>query len=238
MKPTIREGWIDNRGVRLHYIESNPEVPLSLLPLIYIHGAYGTAEGFLPEMEALSPRRCVAVSLRGRGKSDAPETGYTFHHHISDIEALVNHLGLRRFCLMGWSVGVAYSIGYASHHPKSVAGLILLDYPARHPAFPPQWADRVLSDPSLDWKPQTVYAIQRKSAEVPLWDDLGKVQCPVLVIGGGQPEALLKPEHIEKYRKHLPSAQIVVFNDSGHNVLKPDYDRFIRTLTAFLEKID
>ncbi len=65
-----------------------------------------------------------------------------------------------------------------------------------------------------------------------------KIRCPVLVIGGGQPEALLKPEHVEKYRTHLPKGEIVVFNDSGHNVSKPDYDHFIRTLTAFLEKID
>ncbi len=238
MKPTIREDWVDNLGVRLHYIESNPDTPPTLSPLVYIHGAYGMAEKFLPEMEALSPRRCIALSLRGRGKSDAPETGYAFAHHISDIEALVNHLGLRRFCLMGWSVGVAYSIGYASHHPGSVAGLVLLDYPARHPAFPPQWADRVLSDPSLDWKPDVVHAIQRESAEVPLWNDLSKIRCPVLVVGGGQREALLKPEHIEKYRQHLPSTEIVVFKDSAHDVSKPDYDRFIRTLTRFLEKID
>lgn len=234
----VAEGWLDNRGVRLHYIESNRNAPASIPPLVYIHGAYGTAEGFLPEMEALSPRRCVAVSLRGRGKSEAPETGYSFDHHVSDIEALVNHLGLDRFCLMGWSVGVAYSIGYASRHPGSMAGLILLDYPARHPAFPPQWADRVLSDRSLDWKPHAVHAIQRESIETLLWDDLAMVPCPILVIGGGQPESLLKPEHIKKYRQHLPSAEIVVFKDSGHNVSKPDYQRFIRTLTAFLEKIE
>ncbi len=119
-----------------------------------------------------------------------------------------------------------------------MAGLILLDYPARHPAFPPQWAIRILSDPALDWKPHAVHALQRESAEVPLWDELRKIQRPVLVIGGGQPEALLKPDHIEKYRERLPSAEVVVFIDSGHDVSKPDYDRFIRTLTGFLEKID
>lgn len=236
--PDVVEGWLDNRGVRLHYIESKRDALQAYRPLVYIHGAYGKAEGFLSEMEALSPRRCVAVSLRGRGKSEAPETGYTLDHHISDIAAFVKHLGLGRFCLMGWSVGVAYSIGYASRHPGSVAGLILLDYPARHPAFPPQWADRVLSDRSLDWKPHAVHAIQRESVETPLWDDLARVPCPVLVIGGGQPGSLLKPEHIEKYRQHLPSVEIVIFDNSGHDVSKPDYNRFIRTLTAFLDKTD
>ncbi len=238
MKQTIVEGWVNNLGVRLHYIDSNPEAVPALSPLVYIHGAYGTAEGFLPEMQALSPRRCVAVSLRGRGKSDAPEAGYSFAHHISDIEALVDHLGLARFCLMGWSVGVAYSIGYASHHPETLSGLILLDYPARHPAFKPEWADRGLSDHSYDWKPHAVRAIQQESTEVPLWEDLHKIPCPVLVIGGGQPEGLLKPEHVEMYRTHLPNGEIVIFDDSGHNVSKPDHDRFIRVLTTFLERID
>ncbi len=238
MKQSIVEGWVNNRGVRLHYVDSNPDTVPALSPLVYIHGAYGTAEGFLPEMEALSPRRCVAVSLRGRGKSDAPEAGYSFAHHISDIEALVGHLGLARFCLMGWSVGVAYSIGYASHHPETVGGLILLDYPARHSAFKPEWADRALSDSSNNWKPHAIRAIQQESAEVPLWDELHKIRCPVLIIGGGQTEALLKPDHIDLYRKHLPNSEIVVFNDSGHNPSKPDYDKFIRTLSMFLEKSD
>jgi pimeloyl-ACP methyl ester carboxylesterase len=90
----------------------------------------------------------------------------------------------------------------------------------------------------MDWKPHVVRAIQRESAEVPLWDDLTKVQCPVMVIGGEQPEALLKPEHIERYHQYLPPAEIIIFKDSGHNVSQPDYQRFIRTLSAFLEKID
>ncbi len=201
MNPTIVEGWVNNLGVRLHYIDSSPDASTALCPLVYIHGAYGTAEGFLPEMQTLSPRRCVAVSLRGRGKSDAPEAGYSFAHHISDIEALVGHLGLARFCLMGWSVGVAYSVGYASQHSETLGGLILLDYPARHPAFKPDWAVRGLSDPSYDWKPHAVRAIQQESTEVPLWDDLHKIRCPVLVIGGGQSEALLRPEHVEKYNR-------------------------------------
>jgi pimeloyl-ACP methyl ester carboxylesterase len=234
----VEEGWANNHAVRLHYVQANSD-SFSGLPLIYIHGAYGTAEDFVHEMETLSPRRCIALSLRSRGKSDAPETGYSFDDHVADIEALVNHLGIRRFCIMAWSVGVAYSIGYASRHSGSVASLILLDYPARYRAFTSQWVERVLSNPSLsDWKPHAVRAIQRESNDVPLWEKLGRIKSPLLVIGGGQPEALLKPEDVEKYHKHAPKAEIIVFNDSGHDVSKPDYDRFIRTITIFLEEVD
>ncbi|HYY90761.1 MAG TPA: alpha/beta hydrolase [Candidatus Dormibacteraeota bacterium] len=91
----IREGFAKNGTVRLHYTESSPDTSSTLTPLVYIHGAYGSTEGFLPEMKALAPRRCVSLRLRGRGQSDIPESGYTFNDNVSDIESLVDHLGLR-----------------------------------------------------------------------------------------------------------------------------------------------
>ena len=234
----IREEWADNRGVRLHYLDSNQDTTPALLPLVYIHGAWGAAENFLPEMKALAPRRCISVALRGRGKSDAPETGYSFDDNVSDVEAIVDHAGLKNFCLMGWSIEVTYSISYASLHQKSVAGLILLDYPARYPKWPAGWAERLISDPSIAGNPDTLRGLrglERESSEVLLRDSLSEIKCSVLVIGGRHPDALLKPEHIDNYRQYLPNVQVVVFGDSGHNVSEPDFDRFIQTLESFLE---
>ncbi len=115
----IREGWAENGSVRLHYVESNWDAPSTLNPIVYAHSAFGTAEDFIPEMKALSPRRCVAVSLRGRGNSDAPETGYSFDQNVSDFETIVNHLNLMNLCVMAWSVGVTYSLAYAARHPET-----------------------------------------------------------------------------------------------------------------------
>lgn len=237
----IHEGWVENGGVRLHYIESRSDTPSTLIPVVYVHGAYGTAEGFLPEMKAFAPRRCVSLSLRGRGKSSSPEAGYSFNHNVSDIQAVVSKLGLKKFCLMAWSIGVTYSIGYVYRNLGLVSGLILLDYPARHPKLGAGWAERVSSDPSIGKDPGRMTGLrglERESVEVVLWDSLDRIKCPVLVIGGGQPDALLKPEHIEKYRQHLPGVEIVVYEDSGHNVSQPNYDRFIGTVKAFLDRLD
>ncbi len=237
----VREGWVENGAIRLHYIDSGSHAPSALLPAVYIPGATGTAEGFLPEMEALAPRRCISISLRGRGKSNSPETGYSFDHNVSDIETIVAKLGLKRFCLMAWSIGVTYSIAYAFRNPSPVSGLILLDYAAHHPKWPPRWAERASSDPSVGKDPQRMRGLrglERESAEVVLWSSLDRIKCPVLVVGGGQPDALLKPEHIEKYQQHLPDVEIVVFEDSGHNVSQPNYDRFIGTVKSFLDRLD
>jgi len=239
--PLIREGYAKNGTVRLHYTESAPDTPSRLTPLVYIHGAYGSTEGFLPEMEALAPRRCISVRLRGRGQSDIPESGYTFNDNVSDIEALVDHLRLTNFCLMGWSMGVPYSIGFASRHPEKLSGLILLDYQARHPKYSAGWAERWASDPSIMDRPDRITALrglEKESSEVLLWENLDRIDCPVLVIGGGQPDALLKREHVDKYHQHLPNLEVIIFSDSGHNVSQPDFGRFITALRAFLGRID
>ncbi len=235
------EGWVDNGGVRIHYLESGKHSPSKLVPVVYVHSAFGTAEGFLPEMKALWPRRSVSFSLRGRGKSDAPQAGYSFSQNVSDIDTVVGLLGLKHFCLMGWSIGVTYAIAYASRRPDLVAGLILLDYPARHPKWPSGWADRWLTEPSIRESPDRIRGLrglEQESEEVVLWNDLAKILCPVLVIGGGRPDALLKSEHAEKYRQQLGKVEVVVFPDSGHNVSEPDYDRFVGKVKTFLETLD
>ena len=81
-KFSFREEWLKNGSVRLHYVESGWDSPTNLTPVVYVHSGFGTAEVFIPEMKALSPRRCVSCSLRGRGNSDAPETGYSFDDNV------------------------------------------------------------------------------------------------------------------------------------------------------------
>jgi len=129
---SFREGWCKNGNVRLHYVESGWNSSSDLTPVVYTHTGFGTAEVFIPEMKALSPRRCVACSLRGRGNSDAPERGYSFDENVSDLDAAVNHLAIDRICVMGWSLGVTYSIAYAAQHPELVSGLVLLDLSLIH----------------------------------------------------------------------------------------------------------
>jgi pimeloyl-ACP methyl ester carboxylesterase len=68
----ISDCWADNRGVRLHYLDSGRETSGGLVPVVFIPGAMGTAELYRHEIQSLAPRRRVAMSLRGCGKSEAP----------------------------------------------------------------------------------------------------------------------------------------------------------------------
>ena len=247
LKP--REGWAlnPNGNVRIHYIDSNPDPSLKLTPLVYVPGALNSADGLLPEMEELAPRRCVSMALRGRGRSEAPKSGYTFQDNVSDVEAVVDTLRLKGFCLMGWSLGVPHAIRYATRHLDKVEGLILLDYPAKYPRYKTDWAEGVLSNPTFrTLSPEhAVRSIQSDSEETLLWDELERIAAPVLVVGGGIPGSkenpggsLLKQEHIDLYEENLRDVQISVFEDSGHNVSQPNFERFVEVVRDFLERLD
>jgi pimeloyl-ACP methyl ester carboxylesterase len=69
----------------------------------------------------------------------------TFEALVSDLEAVVDALGLERFPLFGLSQGAAVSIEYAARHPHRVSHLILLGgYSCgwRHRADPDDAAER------------------------------------------------------------------------------------------------
>lgn len=93
------------------------------------------------------------MTLRGRGKSGLPKGGYTLEEHISDIHAVIKHLALKEFILMGYSRGVSYTIGYAIKNTNLLKGLIIGDYPAIHTQLPPGWVDFYSSLPPWRGKP-------------------------------------------------------------------------------------
>jgi pimeloyl-ACP methyl ester carboxylesterase len=232
----VRDCWAQNGGIRLHYLESNATSSGIFTPLVLVPGALQAADVYLREMESLAPRRCVSISLRGRGKSDTPETGYKLEDHVADIEAVIKDSGLVGFCLMAYSMGVPYAVEYASRHPVPLKGLILGDYRAHYPAMGPKWVDYEMSFPGTKLK--AAQGMQRESADLPLWDCLSRIECPTLIMRGGASDSLLPEEEARKYLQQLRTAQVVLFKDSGHDLTKPDYEAYINTLKAFLAEID
>jgi class 3 adenylate cyclase/pimeloyl-ACP methyl ester carboxylesterase len=67
----------------------------------------------------------VRYDARGNGLSDWDVPGITLDVWVSDMEAVADAAGLRRFPLVGFSQGCAVSIAYAVRHPERVSHLIL-----------------------------------------------------------------------------------------------------------------
>jgi pimeloyl-ACP methyl ester carboxylesterase len=223
---TLLGRFAKKNNVSIHYLEST-DYTSELTPLVYVPGALGFAEQFEDEIKVLSPRRCISLSLRGRGKSDAPLTGYTLEEHVTDIESVIKNSGIQEYCLMAYSMGVPYAIKFASEHSVQIKGLILCDYQARYPSIPESWIEGVLSRGYIsEERHHVVKGIQQDSKEVYLWDELKKITCPVLIIKGGTEQSLLKDDATEIYKNQLKNVEIVEFTDSGHELWIPDYGRF------------
>lgn len=233
----IEDRWGKRDGVELHYVVQRGS--LGLVPLVYVPGSLGRAAEFREEMERLAPRATLAVDKRGVfGGEAAPEDGYAFEDRVADLEAVLVDEDLGPACVMAFSLGVPIALGYAVRHPAQVQGLILLDYPARYPARDDAWLERALPFARERGIPERVVrAIYRDSAPVDLWGELGTLTCPVLLVAGGLSPSVSVAD-LQRYRDALPGLQVQVFEDAGHKVFRPDYERFMRLVERFLAELD
>lgn len=233
----IEDRWGKRGEVELHYLVQRGTA--DLVPLVYVPGSLGKAEEFRAEMERLARRATLAVDKRGVFEGeDAPQHGYAFEDRVTDLEAVLADAGLGPACLMAFSLGVPVALGYAARHPDDVRGLILLDYPARYPTHDDAWLERALPFARDRGIPERVVrAIHRDSSPVELWGAVGALRCPVLLVVGGKSPGVSAEER-ERYRDALPDLRIEVFEDAGHEVFRPDYERFMRLIERFLAELD
>ena len=98
-------------------------------PVVLLHGLRGFSGTWRPLAAALSDRyRLIAFDQRGRGETDwDPQHNYYTDAYLADLEAIVDQLDLRRFVLLGHSLGGTTSYVYADRHPERLLGLIVED---------------------------------------------------------------------------------------------------------------
>lgn len=120
------EGWFTSDGLNLRFVEwGSPEKPA----IVMLHGLRSYAHTWEPvALPLLDHWRIVALDQRGRGRSDwDPKGDYYTEDYVRDLEALADHLALRRFVLLGHSMGGANAFVYAARHSDRVAALVVED---------------------------------------------------------------------------------------------------------------
>lgn len=234
--------FVDNDGVRLHALDNRrTDGPLS--PVLAIPGMGEHADEYSWLLDALGDRRVVVVDVRGRGRSDVPESGYTWEHHIGDLRAVVAALAIDRPVIVAFSRGSSYGLGYALTYPSEVRGLVVGDYFARHVGLPPEIAEQQLQSKvrgtviAERMSEHAVRQVVAESREVPLWDRLVDLRCPVLLIRGGRKGALVGEELAAQWRASLPSVQIELLTDAGHDLWSRDVDAYLAVLLPFLHRL-
>jgi len=111
-------------GVRLWFTDTGGNGE----PVVLMHAITGTSESWAAQLDAFSKAgyRVIAFDRRGWGRSVAdPATGPQPGHASDDLDALVDHLRLARFHLVGVAGGGFVALDYAAWHPERLSSLIV-----------------------------------------------------------------------------------------------------------------
>lgn len=112
------------RGVRLHYLDFGGTGP----SVLFLAGLGNTAHAFDDFAPSLTDKfHVVALTRRGFGESDHPESGYDTPRLVEDIRVAIDSLHLGRVILIGHSIAGEEITRFAGEHPGQVDKLVYLD---------------------------------------------------------------------------------------------------------------
>src|SRR5881296_2976604 len=122
----------DVNGVSLYYQTDGTGRPLVLL-----HGGLGSGEMFGPILPALTQRHQVIMpDLQGHGRTADIDRPIDVRLMADDIAALIDHLGLEKPDLVGYSLGGGVAFFTAVKHPQKVGKLVMAAANIRRDAIP------------------------------------------------------------------------------------------------------
>ncbi len=114
---------IVSKDVQLHVSDSRA----GDTALVFQHHWGGSSHSWSEVIARLRNRfRCVAIDARGAGASHAAATGYSTENHAGDALNVIKLLGLKRYILVGHSMGGKASQLLASKRPEGLLGLVLV----------------------------------------------------------------------------------------------------------------
>ncbi|HEX7269933.1 MAG TPA: alpha/beta hydrolase [Streptosporangiaceae bacterium] len=121
-------------GINLYY-----ETHGAGRPLILLHGGLGSGEMFGPILPALAERhQVIAVDLQGHGRTADIDRPIDIRLMADDIAALIDHLGLDKPDLVGYSLGGGVALQTAVKYPAKVRRLVAAAANIRRDAIYPE----------------------------------------------------------------------------------------------------
>jgi pimeloyl-ACP methyl ester carboxylesterase len=94
-------------------------------PLILLHGGLGSGEMFGPVLPALAARhQVIAVDLQGHGRTADIDRPLDPWFMADDVAALIDHLGLDKPDVVGYSLGGGVALRTAAKYPAKVGRVV------------------------------------------------------------------------------------------------------------------
>jgi pimeloyl-ACP methyl ester carboxylesterase len=253
-------GFFNSDGLKIHY-ETFGEGK----PIVLVHGWGADVKRNWVDtgwVEALQPvRRVVALDCRGHGQSDKPHDPelYSYGTMARDVLHLMDHLGVAKADLFGYSMGAMMGVYLLGHDRERFTSVIMggigdetkesrdacitIAYAlmARDPSQitdPLGQAYRAYaeSNPNNDLEALAWSALRIWPEGYPVQvggAGLADVDVPVLIVNGEDDHPYVETD--EKLAAAIPGAKLVTIPDTNHLSVVPD-PRFKEEALAFLEQ--
>ena len=144
--------------VRIHFVEAGSGYPLLLIPGGGLNSSISFFTGnapFNPLEEFKSEYRCIAADLRNAntGQSSGPlDIDRPWDSHTDDQLALMDHLGVDKFVVMGFCIGGPFIWNLLKRAPDRVAAAVL----AQPVGFRPEMPTLLYDGSMKGWGPDLV----------------------------------------------------------------------------------
>ncbi|MHA6344778.1 3-oxoadipate enol-lactonase [Roseivivax sp. CAU 1761] len=250
-------------GVKLHYrLDGDPDGT----PVVFAN-SLGTDlrlwDAVLPHLPA--GLRILRYDKRGHGLSDAPPAPYAMGALVRDVEALMDHVGMRDAIFVGLSIGGMIAQGLAAKRLDLVRGLVLSNTAAKI-GTREMWSDRIaaveeggiaaLADPILE---RWFSAPFRATAEFHAWRNMlirqplaGYVGCCHAIAGSdflastaqlrlpvlgiaGSEDGSTPPDLVRESVELVPGAAFELIRGAGHLPCVEAPEEYAAILTGFLK---
>ncbi|WP_179791738.1 alpha/beta fold hydrolase [Actinopolymorpha rutila] len=124
--------YAEVNGINLYY-----ETHGTGHPMILLHGGLGSGEMFGPILPTFAENhQVIAVDLQGHGRTADIARPLDIRLMADDIGALIDHLGLDRPDVVGYSLGGGVALHTAAKYPEKVGRLVATSAHVRRDAIP------------------------------------------------------------------------------------------------------
>jgi pimeloyl-ACP methyl ester carboxylesterase len=236
--------WFEEHG--------DPDGP----PLVALHGGIMTFEGsFNDVLPWLAPgRRVIGVELQGHGHT--PDTGrpMSINRFADDVAGLLDHLGIERADLWGFSLGALTATGVAIRHSSKVRRLLLAAGHIRPDGYHPGITAPEQNDPRLPTEQEfnawhAAYDavapnvddffpfLERLQPVVHDWsgwtdDEVRSVTAPTFLVIGDQD--FVRLDHAAEMLDLFPDSRLAVLPDTKHTEVMQRSEQLHALVTPFL----
>ncbi|UTV30610.1 alpha/beta fold hydrolase [Photobacterium atrarenae] len=208
-------------------------------PLVLLHGGLGNMMDFNAILAHLPEQfRLIRIDFRGHGKSTLGNAPLTYHQYQTDVETVLDRLGITHYSVIGFSDGGITALRLAAAQPSRIRALITIG--AHHQLasddpvlgmyaamtanrwralFPDNVAryEATNPEPDFDRLVPAVVALWTEAAAYP-GEAVHHITAPTLMVRGDQDHLCTRP-HILALGELLPQADWFNLPGIGHDVL-------------------